>query len=148
MVIADIEDICQICEPLTSFEGVTSYPMKPNRKKAREELDIVSVIEWQSSSSPEDRLFLLTKRPEGGKKPYPVFEKGPRANFIGNRSFGRSLRVSHLWQCVEIYQTCRSRETRPGYVGATCSMYKWTNCLQNCTYRRCSSCLLSHQKNV
>jgi A/G-specific adenine glycosylase len=41
--------------------------MKPLRKKAREELDIVSVIEWQSSPRPEDRLFLLTKRPEGGK---------------------------------------------------------------------------------
>ena len=41
--------------------------MKPNRKKAREELDIVSVIEWQCSPRPEDRLFLLTKRPEGGK---------------------------------------------------------------------------------
>ena len=69
--------------------------MKPNRKKAREELDIVSVIEWQSSPRPEDRLFLLTKRPEGGKKSYLTFEKGPRAYFIGNRSFGRSLRVSH-----------------------------------------------------
>ena len=65
--IEDIEDICQICEPLTNFEGVTNYPMKPNRKKAREELDIVNVIEWQSSSRPEDRMFLLTRRPEGGK---------------------------------------------------------------------------------
>jgi len=64
--IVDIEDICQICEPLTCFEGVTSYPMKPDRKKAREELDIVSVIEWQSSSRPEERMFLLTRRPEGG----------------------------------------------------------------------------------
>ena len=65
--ILDIEDICQICEPLTNFEGVTNYPMKPNRKKAREELDIVNVIEWQSSSRPEDRMFLLIRRPEGGK---------------------------------------------------------------------------------
>ena len=69
--------------------------MKPNRKKAREELDIVSVIEWQTSPRPEDRLFLLTKRPEGGKT-LPNFVKNPRAHFIGNRSFGRSLRVSHL----------------------------------------------------
>jgi A/G-specific adenine glycosylase len=66
-LMVDIEDICQICEPLTNFDGVTSYPMKPNRKKAREELDIVSVIEWQSLSRPEDRVFLLTRRPEGGK---------------------------------------------------------------------------------
>ena len=65
--ILDIEDICQICEPLINFAGVTSYPMKPDRKKAREELDIVSVIEWQSSARPEDRMFLLTKRPKGGK---------------------------------------------------------------------------------
>ena len=50
--------------------------MKPNRKKAREELDIVSVIEWQSSVRPEDRFFLLTKRPEGGKNSYPIFVQG------------------------------------------------------------------------
>jgi A/G-specific adenine glycosylase len=37
--------------------------MKVERKKQREELNIVSVVEWRSGS---DRWFLLTRRPEGG----------------------------------------------------------------------------------
>ena len=45
-----------------------AYPMKGNRKKAREELDIVNVIEWRPSSSHEQRWFLLVRRPENGKK--------------------------------------------------------------------------------
>lgn len=38
--------------------------MKAGRKKAREELDIVNVVEWRADN---ERLFLLVQRPEGGK---------------------------------------------------------------------------------
>jgi A/G-specific adenine glycosylase len=60
----DIEDLCSICEPLTDDTSVTAYPMKANKKKAREELDIVNVVEWRSGS---DRQFMLVRRPEGGQ---------------------------------------------------------------------------------
>ncbi|KAJ7810132.1 DNA glycosylase [Mycena leptocephala] len=61
--VIDIEDLCKICEPLTDDAAVTAYPMKADKKKAREELDIVNVIEWRSGSN---RQFLLVRRPEGG----------------------------------------------------------------------------------
>ncbi|CAA7268367.1 unnamed protein product [Cyclocybe aegerita] len=64
--VVDIEDVCRLCEPLMSSEGVTSYPMKADRKKAREETDVVNVIEWRSRATPSDRRFLLVRRPEGG----------------------------------------------------------------------------------
>lgn len=41
--------------------------MKVERKKAREELDLVNVIEWRSKS--QQRMFLLVKRPENGVFP-------------------------------------------------------------------------------
>lgn len=67
-----MEDLCTLCVPIPGGENVenavVSYPMKGNRKKAREELDIVNVIEWRLSSSPEERRFLLVRRPENGKK--------------------------------------------------------------------------------
>ena len=64
----DIEDLCTLCDPIPVSDGldapsVTSYPMKVERKKQREELNIVSVVEWRSD---RDRWFLLTRRPEGG----------------------------------------------------------------------------------
>jgi len=64
----DIEDLCTLCDPIPVSDGfdappVTSYPMKVERKKQREELNIVSVVEWRSGN---DRWFLLTRRPEGG----------------------------------------------------------------------------------
>jgi len=64
----DIEDLCTLCDPIPvseSFDAppVTSYPMKVERKKQREELNVVNVIEWRSGT---DRWFLLTRRPEGG----------------------------------------------------------------------------------
>jgi A/G-specific adenine glycosylase len=40
--------------------------MKAERKKAREELDIVNVIEWQPKDH-SDRYFLLVRRPERGE---------------------------------------------------------------------------------
>ncbi|KAF8273721.1 DNA glycosylase [Lactarius quietus] len=64
----DIEDLCNVCDPIPVSEGfdappVTSYPMKIERKKQREELNIVSVVEWRND---DDRWFLLSRRPEEG----------------------------------------------------------------------------------
>lgn len=64
--------------------------MKVERKKAREELDVVSVIEWRATVDDEcddDRWFLLIRRPEGGESlisfirhippfPFPSFFEG------------------------------------------------------------------------
>ncbi|KAI0318077.1 DNA glycosylase [Amylostereum chailletii] len=66
--VADIEEICASCEPIPQSENavsppVTSYPMKVERKKQREELDIVNVIEWHGN---DKRWFLLVRRPEEG----------------------------------------------------------------------------------
>ncbi|KIY45065.1 DNA glycosylase [Fistulina hepatica ATCC 64428] len=65
MSVADIEDACTLCEPLTGL-SVTSYPMKVVRKKAREELDVVNVLEWRPHADAEERWILLVRRPEGG----------------------------------------------------------------------------------
>ncbi|KIK22751.1 hypothetical protein PISMIDRAFT_29621 [Pisolithus microcarpus 441] len=66
---ADIEELCTLCEPLPVDEEeaglVTLYPMKVGRKKAREELDIVNVVEWRRGDNSE-RWFILVRRPEGG----------------------------------------------------------------------------------
>ncbi|KAJ8517801.1 hypothetical protein ONZ45_g5076 [Pleurotus djamor] len=62
--IPDIEELCSVCEPLMLGGGVSSFPMKVERKKAREELDLVSVVEWCSET--QQRVFLLVKRPENG----------------------------------------------------------------------------------
>ncbi|KAI5986914.1 DNA glycosylase [Pisolithus albus] len=66
---ADIEELCTLCEPLPVDEGeaglVTLYPMKVERKKAREELDIVNVVEWRREDNSQ-RWFILVRRPEGG----------------------------------------------------------------------------------
>ena len=43
-----------------------AYPMKVEKKKAREELDIVNVIEWRKDAT-SPRWFLLVRRPEGGE---------------------------------------------------------------------------------
>ncbi|KAH7908403.1 DNA glycosylase [Hygrophoropsis aurantiaca] len=64
---AEIEELCSLCQPLPQGEVglVTIYPMKVARKKAREELDSVNVIEWRNEDKSK-RLFLLVRRPEGG----------------------------------------------------------------------------------
>jgi len=63
--VGDIEELCALCEPLPARSPVTSFPMKVVKKKVREELDIVNVIEWRHQASGE-RWFLLVRRPEGG----------------------------------------------------------------------------------
>lgn len=66
---ADIEELCLVCESIPPAEdngSVTIYPMKAIRKKAREELDSVNVIEWRSKNK-QERWFLLVRRPEGGE---------------------------------------------------------------------------------
>lgn len=64
--VRDIEEICTLCEPLPVGRPVTSFPMRAEKKKAREELDIVNVIEWRSQAGGGGRWFLLVRRPEGG----------------------------------------------------------------------------------
>ncbi|KAF5390017.1 hypothetical protein D9757_003838 [Collybiopsis confluens] len=60
----DIEDVCTLCKPLPKgISGVSIYPMKAEKKKARVEVDIISVVEWRSS---EDQKFLLLRRPDKG----------------------------------------------------------------------------------
>lgn len=65
-MLGDMEDLCVLCEPLDAKAGVNAYPMKVAKKKSREELDIVNVVEWRSRSNPDDRRFLLVRRPKGG----------------------------------------------------------------------------------
>lgn len=65
----DVEDACAVCEPLRGAPGspaVTMFPMKVERKKAREELDVVNVVEWRHAAA-QERWFLLIRRPEGGQ---------------------------------------------------------------------------------
>ncbi|KAI0084713.1 DNA glycosylase [Irpex rosettiformis] len=64
--VPDIEELCNLCDPLPPRPSVTAFPMKVDRKKAREELDIVNVVEWRHHTGSQDRWFLLVKRPEGG----------------------------------------------------------------------------------
>ena len=51
---ADTEELCTLCEPFPADESdtdlVTIYPMKVERKKAREELNSVNVIEWRTTA--------------------------------------------------------------------------------------------------
>ena len=65
--VPDIEELCALCAPLPEGSSVTVYPMKVEKKKAREELDIVNVVEWRKDTRADERWFLLTRRPEGGE---------------------------------------------------------------------------------
>lgn len=93
MPVTDIEDLCKICEPLPDGAAVTAYPMRTDKKKAREELDIVNVVEWRSGS---DRQFLLVRRPEEG--PSLSLIKCDTGDKIKPRPFGGSRRVSYVPQ--------------------------------------------------
>jgi len=61
--VQDIEDACTLCEPL-AVSHVNSYPMKAERKKPREEMDVVNVVEWRDRTH---RWFLLVRRPKEGE---------------------------------------------------------------------------------
>ncbi|PCH44877.1 DNA glycosylase [Wolfiporia cocos MD-104 SS10] len=65
LTVPDIEELCTVCEPLPAGAQVTCYPMKAEKKKVREEVDIVNVIEWRRGTD-GGRFFLLARRPEGG----------------------------------------------------------------------------------
>ena len=69
--IGDIEDLCQLCEPLPDDTSVTIYPMRIERKKAREEVDAVNVIEWRGHD-PDQRSIMLVRRPENGILPLAI----------------------------------------------------------------------------
>ena len=75
-LIPDIEELCTLCEPLPDGSPVTTYPMKAEKKKAREELDIVNVIEWRKhrNADAKNRWFLLVRRPEGGESSHQSSE--------------------------------------------------------------------------
>jgi A/G-specific adenine glycosylase len=79
--VPDLEELCDLCEPFPDNGPMraTFFPMKVEKKKAREETDLVHVMEWRPSASPNNRSshngeekevphrwFLLVKRPEGG----------------------------------------------------------------------------------
>ncbi|XP_006463983.1 hypothetical protein AGABI2DRAFT_226007 [Agaricus bisporus var. bisporus H97] len=64
--ISDIEDACKVCEPMETEWTVTAFPMKIDRKKAREELDVINIVEWRRDITSDERLFLLIKRPMTG----------------------------------------------------------------------------------
>ncbi|KAJ6631123.1 DNA glycosylase [Mycena sp. CBHHK59/15] len=88
ILVTDIEDLCKICEPLIDGASVTTYPMKADKKKAREELDIVNVVEWRSGS---DRQFLLMRRPEGGL--LAGLDEFPTSPNVAATSSARQLKI-------------------------------------------------------
>ena len=96
--IGDIEDLCNVCDPIPVSEGfdappVTSYPMKIERKKQREELNVVSIVEWRNDGG---RWFLLTRRPEGGASQHrPSRIEGPYLK-LSPQDFSRASRNSLL----------------------------------------------------
>ncbi|KAL0070289.1 hypothetical protein AAF712_002781 [Marasmius tenuissimus] len=64
--VVDIEDACTLCDPVDDSSDVTIYPMKVERKKSREETDVVSVIEWCPPDTGAQPQILLVRRPEKG----------------------------------------------------------------------------------
>ncbi|KAK2461003.1 hypothetical protein APHAL10511_006944 [Amanita phalloides] len=94
--VRDMEDLCTLCEPVLSEYAVTAYPIKGSRKKAREELDIVNVIEWRLSSAPEERWFLLVRRPENGLLA-GLYEFPTTANVPKTISSAALLKLANEW---------------------------------------------------
>ncbi|KAJ7512080.1 hypothetical protein B0H11DRAFT_1699307 [Mycena galericulata] len=108
--LADMEDLCKICEPLPEGPAVTAYPMRTDKKKAREELDIVNVVEWRCGSN---RQFLLVRRPEGGLLAgLDEFPTSP--NVAASTSTARQLKIPE-----EILSTLLHRDVhlQPGSTG-------------------------------
>ncbi|SJL15645.1 uncharacterized protein ARMOST_19149 [Armillaria ostoyae] len=87
----DIEDLCTLCDP-RSERGVTAYPMRAERKKPRVEIDLVNVMEWRSKSDPENRQFLLVRRPSEGLLA-GLYEFPTEANISGTLSDARVVEI-------------------------------------------------------
>ncbi|KAK0500756.1 DNA glycosylase [Armillaria luteobubalina] len=87
----DIEDLCTLCDP-RSERGVTAYPMKAERKKPRVEIDLVNVMEWRSKSDPDNRQFLLVRRPSEGLLA-GLYEFPTEANISGTLSDARIVEI-------------------------------------------------------
>jgi hypothetical protein len=92
----DIEDICDICVPFDEEPDVTSYPMKVDKKKPREESDLVLVLQWRSRSG-EDPFYFLRKRSKRGASLHIIQQLSLMSPLspIQNRSFGRLARISN-----------------------------------------------------
>jgi A/G-specific adenine glycosylase len=68
--VIDIEDQCDICEPLPSNKPtVTIFPMKVEKKIVPKETDLICVISWKRRGDPTT-YYLLRKRPKRGKGGY------------------------------------------------------------------------------
>lgn len=116
----DIEELCALCAPLPAGSPVTSFPMKAAKKKAREELDIVNVIEWRSKAAGE-RWFLLVRRPEGGKSTLlappsrtTIYACRADARHPTRRAPRQPARVSHRPECPCDYD-CRRMHRDSGH---------------------------------
>lgn len=60
----DIEDLCELCEPIPKGTSITRFPMKAIKKKVRVETDAVNIIQWTGNG---ERHFVLVRRPNGGE---------------------------------------------------------------------------------
>jgi A/G-specific adenine glycosylase len=64
----DIEDLCDVCEPIEdTSKSVTIFPMKVEKKAVPEETDVICVIAWKQAEDPTT-YYLLRKRPATGKQ--------------------------------------------------------------------------------
>lgn len=116
-LVPDIEDTCTLCVPLpNSISGfgtpVSVYPMKAERKKAREETDVVCVVEWRglNGRKERERWFLLVQRPEGGaSSSYP---RAPSLDVHWCGIDGTALLLRHLfWNDYHTTDTDWHRES-------------------------------------
>ncbi|CAG8674004.1 10335_t:CDS:2, partial [Acaulospora colombiana] len=59
----DIEDLCDVCDPIVdTTKSVTIFPMKVEKKAVPEETDVVCAIAWRPKDDPTT-YYLLRKRP-------------------------------------------------------------------------------------
>jgi hypothetical protein len=170
----DIEELCTMCEPLPVGSAVTAYPMKAEKKKAREELDVVSVVEWRHPTTHE-RWFLLVRRPEGGQQTplsdsrvIPSLTTTLSSGHRVNRSAGRPARIPHRAKCRERADSiCPARDRTQGSRGPAlhaatavhpnrqrgpkshrgCPAFGPAHCRHQARGRR-PACLLAHPENL
>lgn len=68
----DIEDQCDVCEPLPSGPRiVTMFPMKVEKKVVPNETDLICIISWKRKGDPTE-YYLLRKRPKTGNICYAI----------------------------------------------------------------------------